>query len=93
MESEREQIVPINHMFVVHRDLAKSRPDVVAEIFRLVVESRAASTTTAVQPPFGLEANRKGIELAIEWAFEQKVIPRRFSVDELFDETTAGLVP
>ena len=91
--SAREQIVPINHMFVVHRDLAKNRPDVVAEIFRVLVESRAASTSNAVQPPFGLEANRKGIGLAIEWAFEQKIIPRRFSVDELFDETTAGLVP
>jgi 4,5-dihydroxyphthalate decarboxylase len=29
--------------------------------------------------------------MAIEWSFEQKIIPRKFSVDELFDETTAAL--
>ncbi len=45
----------------------------------------------AVYPPVGLEANRKGIQLAIDWAFEQKIVPRRISVDELFDETTAAL--
>ena len=29
--------------------------------------------------------------MAIQFAFEQKVIPRRLSVDELFDDTTAVL--
>jgi 4,5-dihydroxyphthalate decarboxylase len=42
-------------------------------------------------PPVGFEANRKGIELAIQYAYEQKIIPRRLSYDELFDETTAAL--
>ena len=42
-------------------------------------------------PPMGLEANRAGLQLAIDWALEQKIIPRRLSVDELFDETTAAL--
>jgi 4,5-dihydroxyphthalate decarboxylase len=39
----------------------------------------------------GLEANRKQFELAIDWSFEQKIIPRRLSVDELFDDVTAQL--
>jgi 4,5-dihydroxyphthalate decarboxylase len=88
---EREHVVPINHMFAVHRDLSKNRPDVVREIFRLLVASRKAAPS-ALLPPFGLEANRKGIQMAIDWSFEQKIIPRRLSVEELFDETTAGLV-
>lgn len=87
---EREHIVPINHMFVVHRDLSKKRPDVVKEIYRLLVESRAAAPA-ALLPPFGLEANRKGIQLAIDWAYDQKIITRKLSVDELFDDTTAAL--
>jgi 4,5-dihydroxyphthalate decarboxylase len=29
--------------------------------------------------------------MALEWSFEQKIIPRRILVDELFDETTAAL--
>ena len=91
----RENVSPINHMFAVHRDLSKKRPDVVKELFRLIVESRAQAPAKALEtiPPFGLEANRKAIQMASDWAFEQKIIPRRISVDECFDENTAGLVP
>lgn len=88
----RENVVPINHMFVVHSDLSKQRPDIVHELYRMVVESRAqAEGVPAVFPPIGLEANRKGIQLAIDWALDQKIIPRRLSVDECFDDVTAAL--
>ena len=33
----------------------------------------------------------KGLEMAIDWSYEQKIIPRRIKVDELFDDTTAHL--
>jgi 4,5-dihydroxyphthalate decarboxylase len=88
----REGCVPINHMFVVHADLSKQRPDIVRELYRMVVESRAAAEgVPAIFPPIGLEANRKGLQLAIDWALDQKVIPRRLSVDELFDDVTGSL--
>jgi len=89
----REHVIPINHLFVVHQDLARQRPDVVREIFRVITESRALApdTITAALPPLGLEANRKGLEMAIDWAYEQKIIPQRLKVDDLFDDTTAAL--
>ncbi|SAL85906.1 4,5-dihydroxyphthalate decarboxylase [Caballeronia arvi] len=88
----REGVVPINHMFVVHQDLPKRRPDIVRELYRMIVESRAlAENVPAEFPPIGLEANRKGIQLAIDWALDQKIIPHRLSVDELFDDITATL--
>lgn len=89
----REGVIPINHMFVVHEDLSKQHPDIVKEIYRMLVESRklAPESATATLPPVGLEANRKALEMAIEWSFEQKIIPRRLSFDELFDDTTASL--
>ena len=37
---KREGVFPINHMFAVSSDLSKNRPDVVREIFRMLVESR-----------------------------------------------------
>ena len=91
---EREGVVPINHMIAIHADLAKRRPDVVRELYRMIVESRqlAPASALATFPPVGLEANRKGLEMAIQWSYEQKIIPRLFSVDELFDDTTATLV-
>ena len=90
---QREGVIPINHMFVVRQELSRERPDVVREIFRMIVESRnlAPEAARANIPPIGLEANRKGLDLAIQWSYEQKIIPRRLSVDELFDDTTAAL--
>ena len=41
--------------------------------------------------PFGIEANRKPLELIVDYAFQQALIPRRYAVEELFDETTRGL--
>src|ERR1700761_7106885 len=89
----REGIVPINHMFVVHADISKKHPEVVRELYRMIVESRALADPAppAAFPPIGLEANRKGIQLAIDWALDQKIIPRRLSVDELFDDVTGSL--
>lgn len=89
----REGVVPINHLFVVHEDIARKRPDIVREIYRMIGESRDLTEGGLPDPfpPMGFEANRKGIQLAIDWAFEQKIIPRKMSLDELFDETTASL--
>lgn len=86
--------IPINHMFCVHQDVSRERPDVVKEIFRMIVESRAMAPASALEtiPPFGLEANRKAIQLAIDWSWDQKIIPRRLEVDELFDDNTRNLV-
>jgi 4,5-dihydroxyphthalate decarboxylase len=90
---QREGVIPINHMFVVHQDLARKRPDVVQELFRMIVESRAAAPAEAAAtiPPLGWEANRKGLQMAIDWSYEQKIIPRRLQVEELIDESTAAL--
>ena len=41
--------------------------------------------------PFGVSALRKPLELITQYAFEQGIVPRKFSVDELFDETTGTL--
>ena len=89
----REGVVPINHLFVVHEDLVKKRPDIVREIYRMIGESRRLTEGGLPDPfpPMGFEASRKGIQLAIDWAFEQKIIPRKLSMDELFDDVTGSL--
>jgi len=67
---------------------------VVREVYRLLAESkRAADLPTGVldTTPFGLEANRRNLEVAIDCVYRQRLIPRRFAVDELFDDVTRGL--
>ena len=86
--------VPVNHMLVVREQIAKSRPDVVAEIFRVFREARAADTASkgALDPyRFGVEANRQALEKVIDYSFKQQMIPRKVTIDELFDETTRKL--
>jgi 4,5-dihydroxyphthalate decarboxylase len=91
----REGVVPINHLFVVHESISRDRPDIVREIFRMIKESRDLTEGGLPDPfpPLGFEANRKGIQLAIDWALDQKIIPRKLSMDELFDDTTRALEP
>jgi 4,5-dihydroxyphthalate decarboxylase len=88
---EKTGIIPVNHMFVINQQLSRSRPDVVREMYRMIAKSRAGASPEelAALPPLGLEPNRKALELAIEWSLEQKLISRKISVDEPFDDTTA----
>ena len=80
--------VPINHMMVVREAIAKSRPDIVQEIYRLLQESRRAAAPPAgcsLDPwRFGIEENRRSLEIVIDYSYRQKLIARKFSVDELF---------
>lgn len=90
--------VPINHMVVLREDIAKSRPDVAKELFRLLLASKRAgkapSDGTALDPlRFGVEACRPTLEIIIDYCVRQKLIPRKIAVDALFDETTRALVP
>jgi len=89
-------VVPVNHLVVVTEALATSRPDVVRDVYGLLKASKAAAAATAKTAtidfvPFGVEANRPALELIINYAAQQSLIPRRFSVEELFDGTTRGL--
>jgi len=86
--------VPVNHFFCVDKDLADQRPDAVAEIFRMLKASKAAATPAADGIDFhlfGIDALRRPLELIIQYATEQKIIPRALKVDELFDDSTQGL--
>ncbi|MGA6967325.1 MAG: hypothetical protein WBZ51_27395 [Xanthobacteraceae bacterium] len=90
--------VPINHMVVLREDIAKSRPDVAKELFRLLLASKRAgkapSDGTALDPlRFGVEACRPTLEIIIDYCVRQKLIPRKIAVEALFDETTRALVP
>jgi 4,5-dihydroxyphthalate decarboxylase len=90
---EKHRIVPLNHMVVVNADLARSRPDIVAEIYALLKESkRLAPPPEGIDTtPFGVEACRPALQRIIDYAVQQELIPRRFTVDELFDDTTRGM--
>jgi 4,5-dihydroxyphthalate decarboxylase len=90
---QKHGIVPVNHLVVVTEALAKSQPNAVREVYRLLKASKAAAKPAEGIDlvPFGVEAVRKPLELIIAYAAQQALIPRKFSVDELFDDTTRNL--
>jgi 4,5-dihydroxyphthalate decarboxylase len=90
----RHGVVPINHMVVVTQALSRENPGAVREVYRLLRQDMAATHVSAPRfdfHPFGVEACRPALQLAIDYSVQQQLIPRRFSVDELFDDTTRAL--
>ena len=77
---KRKGALQINHMVVVRREMERTGSD---EVFRLLQESKNLGAKDAETCPFGLEANRRNLEVAIDYVFRQGLIPRRYAVDEL----------
>jgi 4,5-dihydroxyphthalate decarboxylase len=87
---KKHAALQINHMAVVRDSLSKGDPLAVREVYRMLLESSRAAGSPEMNP-FGLEANRRNLEAAIDCVYGQKLIPRRYAVDELFDATTGTL--
>ncbi|MGX9430139.1 MULTISPECIES: substrate-binding domain-containing protein [Bradyrhizobium] len=84
----RHGVVQINHMVVVKQELSEKHPDVVREVYRLLAKSANISSAA---PRFTPDAMRGSLEMIIGYAAQQKLIPRAFAVDELFDDVTRAL--
>jgi 4,5-dihydroxyphthalate decarboxylase len=61
--------MPVNHLLVMREELARARPDVVAEVTRLFGETPRAALNPA-------------IELASRWCAEQGLLKRPLSLEE-----------
>jgi 4,5-dihydroxyphthalate decarboxylase len=72
--------IQINHMVVVRSTLDRGISEQVFELLR----DSAEQAGNPEMNPFGIEANRRNLELAIDCVYGQRMIPRRFAVDELF---------
>ena len=78
----KHRALQINHMVAVKESLARANPDAVREVWRLLAESRAAAGGPQLNP-FGWDANRRNLAVAIEQTWRQGLIARRYTVDEL----------
>ncbi len=87
--------VPVNHMVVLKESLSKSNPAAVREVFRMLLDSKKAAGLPKAGAidliPFGFDAVKPALELMSSYAFEMKIIPHRYEVAELFDDTTRAL--
>ncbi|SDV50601.1 4,5-dihydroxyphthalate decarboxylase [Chitinasiproducens palmae] len=92
----RTGIVPINHVVTIRQSVADGRPDLVRELYGLLLESRTRDTAyvPAQQPdlqPTGFEALAPALTLAVRYAYEQRLIKRMFSLGELYGSVRGAL--
>ena len=78
---ERHGAIQLNHLVGVKNTVSKATAD---EVYALLLDSKKAAGSPATLP-HGLEANRRNLEVAIDCAYKQEMIPRRFTVEELFE--------
>jgi 4,5-dihydroxyphthalate decarboxylase len=85
-------VVPVNHFVVVSGALAASDPEAVREVFRMLKQSKQAAKVADPDPiPFGVEDVRKSLTLIVDYAAQQRLIPKAFRVDDLFNDLTRAL--
>ncbi|MDO8877092.1 MAG: hypothetical protein Q8M24_18170 [Pseudolabrys sp.] len=83
----KHRLVPVNHMVVVTDELARTKPDAVAELYRLLEAGRRAAGPAPGgldTAPFGRDANRPCLELLVGYAVQQGLLSRRLKVEELW---------
>lgn len=89
--SARSGVIPINHMVAVKAELVERDPEAVAEVYRMLVESRRAAGEIPAAgerdlQPFGFDALELSLRKVIDYAFDQQMIRRRFTTDELYGD-------
>jgi 4,5-dihydroxyphthalate decarboxylase len=76
----KNRAIQINHMVTVKNTVSDSQAQ---DVFALLKKSKEAAGNPEMNP-FGLEENRRNLEVAIDCTYRQGMIPRRFTVEELF---------
>ena len=76
----RKGAIQINHLVAVKDTVSRADAE---EVSRLLGESIKAAGSPEMCP-YGLEANRRNLEVAIDYVHRQRLIPRRYRVEELF---------
>jgi 4,5-dihydroxyphthalate decarboxylase len=99
-------VYPINHMVVVKDELLSANPNLAANLFEAFKAAKDAWMSKATDEekkaaghnivegdplPYGVEANRPALEQIAAYALNQKILPRKFELDELFAKGTMDL--
>jgi 4,5-dihydroxyphthalate decarboxylase len=76
----RKGAIQVNHMVAVKDSVSDTDA---AEVGRMLEASFRAAGSPDMNP-FGIEANRRNLEVAIDYVHRQRLIPERYRVEELF---------
>ena len=91
---------PVNHVVCVKRALLDEHSWLASELMALFAAAKRAASGPSAEArwasivgddvlPYGLEANRRGIELCVSYAAQQGLIPQAYAPETLFAATTS----
>lgn len=91
---------PVNHVVCIKRTLLEEHPWLEAELMRMFTEAKQAARAPSAEQrwqsivgddvlPYGLAANRRGIELCVDFAAQQGLIPTAYRPETLFAAITS----
>lgn len=86
--------VPINHMLVMRKEIARARPDVVRAVIDMFAMSKELAFPQPCSPDpvrFGIDACRGSLEAIIAYSLQQKLIANPVNIDDLFADVRALL--
>ena len=81
--SRRTGIRPVNHIVAVRTGLLREHPWLAGELTGLFERAWAAHGSDGA-PQYGLEPNRRSMQMLLDFAADQGVTPRAYTVDEIF---------
>jgi len=76
----RKGAIQVNHMVVAKDTVSEAAA---AEVSRMLEASIRAAGSPELNP-YGVEVNRRNLEVAIDYVHRQGLIPRRYTVEELY---------
>lgn len=76
----RKGAIQVNHMVVAKDTVSDATA---AEVSRMLEASIRAAGSPELNP-YGMDANRRNLEVAIDYVHRQGLIPRRYTVEELY---------
>ncbi|APZ50673.1 MqnA/MqnD/SBP family protein [Salipiger abyssi] len=91
----RTGVMQINHIVAADEELVSRYPEAVRQVWQMLGEAARATPRSELGydvAPFGLEANRKSLEFALDCAFEQGLTPGRLELETLIHPALRDLV-
>lgn len=85
----QNHFVPINHIVVMNLVSAKDHPKTVSAIFDMMLQGKKMATKTGSEIdyiPSGIDKLYEPIKLLIKFCEQQKLLSRKLSVDEVFED-------
>jgi 4,5-dihydroxyphthalate decarboxylase len=84
-------VVPINHVIVVRKDVAAAHPGAVRDLWRTIRRARPPGLDGPDMAPLGVAANTPALRTLLHYCEQQKLLPSRLTVDEIFADAIALL--